>query len=251
MTLIRHYSQTVRQALSCLPVASLIVFCLFSFSRCMPALAESGDTTPGTVDEPPLRTIKFMVTFTKGINSKETVEGQQVEGTLQDDLKLDEQLIAPAGSTIFGHIEKLTASRTLVKSVVSSQKRFKRHSSLVINFDRIVTPNKQELTISGQACEQFSLFSNGHVVREIIVGPDGELIKTGDTSMIHNQDFGISIPKSWVTFKDHFQIDIQAGDQLTVEATEPYGMLVSAKVLKSNPAQESESGAKPSKGSEL
>jgi hypothetical protein len=35
-----------------------------------------------------------------------------------------------------------------------------------------------------------------------------------------------------VTFKGHFQVDIEPGDELLVQATIPYGMAVSAQVVK-------------------
>ncbi len=225
----RSYRQAVYCAQAVAAAFATILLCLLSLLA--PAAAEEQNASPARDNELSGGSLKFMITFTKGINSKAAAEGQEVEGSLQDALKLDNRVIAPAGSAIFGHIEQFNPSRTLVESAISSKKRFRMRSSLIIRFDRIVKPDKQELNIAAQACRQFSLFSNGHTVREIIVGPEGELLKTGDMTMIKNEDLGLAIPKSWVNVSGHFQIDIQPGDQLTVEASEPYGMLVSAKVL--------------------
>lgn len=206
------------------------MLCMASFLLCLcanPTPAEDGELRPGLDASQPPGSVRFMVTFTRGVNSKNAILGQAVEASLQDDVRLDGKTFAPAGSAIFGHIERLRSAR-LSKSLISSRRK---HSSLMVIFDRIVTPDKKEINIDAQACRQFSLFNNGHVLREIVIDRNGEIVKTGDTTMIKDMEWGIAFPRSWVALRERSQIDIRPGDQITVQAKEPDAMLVSGKVL--------------------
>lgn len=232
MTNKQHTSRHAGEALPQRLLLSLLLCCLVATITGTTAFAEIDDDSTDAEDAPPAGAIKFMVSFTKGINSDRVDQGQKIEGKLEEDLKVNGQLVAPAGSKIYGHIEELKHSRSLPKSVVSNKRRFRMRSSLVIKFDRIVTPAKVDMNIVGQACKQHSIFSNGHTARVILVGENGELLQTGDTSMVEDKGMGMSIPKSWVKVKGRFQIDIEPGDQLIVQATMPYGLSVSASVMK-------------------
>lgn len=182
-------------------------------------LSSSAGNLPAHVSisqEPP---IQFRVVFKTEIDTTEAKLGDRVEGYLRDDIKNeDEQVIAPAGSKVFGHIEELTHSRTLAKSVASG--KFHRHGSLRIAFDEIVTPNKQHLSIEGLADTQISIFNNHdlEIFRQITVGPDGELRKAENLDMFQISELEIAVPTSALDWKGHYQVHIQPGDELKVHA---------------------------------
>jgi sRNA-binding carbon storage regulator CsrA len=181
-------------------------------------------TIYGNVNESTERQAKqapkeIRIIFDTELHGRLATEGKQVEAHLEKDLKIDNDIIAPAGSIILGSVENIEPSRKLMKSVLTRKERFKRHGSLAINFNKIITSKKEQINIALKIPEQVSVFNNNGKYRQIIIGATGEVLKAEETDNFH--PFGeLTIPKNLAAFKDRHEIHILPGDHLKVELTD-------------------------------
>jgi hypothetical protein len=189
----------------------------------MPCWAAEEEEPEMEIEEDPednnfLRTTQFRVAFKRGFNSALALEGQQVVAKLMEPMKLRDTVMAPKGSLIYGRVESLNRKKGLWKSARSKERRFNRNASVVLRFDKVVTPKKLKIEITGEASPQYSIFSNGRTVRCVVVGPEGEILKTEDTDFAGLPEFGLMVPKEWIKLKGRHELDIRPGDQITVQA---------------------------------
>jgi len=178
---------------------------------------------------PPSDTINVRIAFKKPLDISESLPGQKIEARLQDDFKMGNKVLAPSGSLIIGHMElpRRGSHRSTTRAKISGR-------GPIPVFDRIVTSNHDELRIIGIPPEQNSVFSNGESIRQILVGQHGELLRVDDGELSELEDFGFGVPHSWMPGNPS-RLKIEAGDQITITATMPAGVSVSATVIKHPP----------------
>jgi hypothetical protein len=121
--------------------------------------------------------IQFPIVFKKVIDSTKAMVGDEVLATLKEDIVIDDELIAPEGSVVIGHISKLKRSRRLTESVISKNRRFHKGSSMKIDLDEIITDEDEHIPIVGCLSKQTADFFDGKQPREVEINSGGELIK--------------------------------------------------------------------------
>jgi hypothetical protein len=211
------------------------------------ATAKTVETSISAEEPDRLVPLKFKIALDENIYSKGALTGDTFEAHLTSDLRYRNALIASAGTKVLGHIRELTPSKTIVESAKTRKDRFRRHSTMVLQFDQIMENEDVLLAIAGMAVEQISVFNNDGKMREIKVGPAGELLKATSLDSFQVPALGVPLPESLVAFPGHFQIKLFSGDQLTVEAmahTDDLASLsVSAKVIMRKKRQAGQSQA--------
>jgi hypothetical protein len=121
--------------------------------------------------------IQFPIVFKKVIDSSKAMVGDEVIASLKEDIVIDDELIAPEGSVVIGHIAKLKRSRRLTESVISKNRRFHKGSSMKIELDEIITDEDEHIPIVGCLSKQTADFFDGKQPREVEISSSGELIK--------------------------------------------------------------------------
>lgn len=197
-----------------LPFAFAIVISI------VPNFVYANDTDDDEEEYVDPRSVRFRIAFEEELNTRMNIAGDPVKARLMEDLKYDDALIAPKGSLIKGRIEQVP------------KKHLSKHRTMTVRFDQISTPDKKKIPIFATACPQHTIFSNGQIVREIKVGPDGEFQHTGTSELYVLEDLKIEIPKKYLNLKDRLEIDIRPGDQIQVSADISTLTNVSGKILK-------------------
>lgn len=160
-------------------------------------------------EEPPEDKSELRVAFRTAFSGKTTYQGQVIQATLKEDWKMGSYVIAPKGSTVIGHIEKLAPAGRMEK--------MRKKSPIKLVFTKIVTPSKEQVNINATAREQRCGFTNNREFREIVVGPRGELVKAASLHVLHNEDFEFGVPKRFIQFGGMMDIKVLEGDELALE----------------------------------
>jgi hypothetical protein len=135
----------------------------------------------------------------------------------------DSELVAPTDSILFGHVESINRIRG----------RFQSHQTLSIVFDRIITPNHQEVLIEARPIQQLSIFNTTSGARQIVVGQHGDLEKAESLEMLQIPEFDLAISESAVDFKNRSNLRIRAGDEVNIRTQVPAATtMLSGKLLK-------------------
>ncbi|MBX9771005.1 MAG: hypothetical protein K2X29_06520 [Candidatus Obscuribacterales bacterium] len=191
-------------------------------------LSGSVDLIEGNDEKIPLN---FRAAFNTEIHTRFMHVGDKFEAHLVNDLICDEQLIAPAKSKIIGHVAQLTESKPIAKAMLSKTDRFRKRSSIVLQFDRIIKPDKTELSIRGLPIRQIAIFNNHGHPREVVVAEGGLVKKATDLELIGTPIDDVLVPESLLDIGDRFQVKLIPGDQLVVRATVMREDLASQSVL--------------------
>jgi hypothetical protein len=96
----------------------------------------------------------IVVSFTKPISTKDAKFGDVVEASLVNDFAWGNKLVAPKNSLIRGHITESTSARTLSKSTLSDDRRFRTRGCLGIQFDEIIDLDGHRWPIKATPCRQ-------------------------------------------------------------------------------------------------
>jgi hypothetical protein len=193
--------------------------CCASVEECEEAAAEPDPEDTGGYHE---HAAQVRVEFIKGFNSAMLLPGDTVIARLMEDMKLQNgAMMAQKGSRIYGRVETVNRSKKLFerskKSKKGDEKPLSRHASVVVRFDKIVTTQKAKLEIYGVAAPQYNVFSNGQTVRTLMVGGDGEVLKTESADFTGVTEFGLTVPKDWVKFRGRYQVEVKPGDEMLVD----------------------------------
>jgi hypothetical protein len=163
----------------------LLILCLSLTSSDLALAIEAKAVNPG---EPTLPfAVQFPMVFKTQIDSSHISVGDRVEGTLKENLTVEGKLVAPAGSSIIGHIQTLIQSRRLATSAFSKQRRFKKGSSLKICFDEIIAAGNKHIAIVGRLSKQKFTVKHTMRPREIEVGAQGEFTKAEEVFTTQQQ----------------------------------------------------------------
>lgn len=90
---------------------------------------------------------KFPVVVTSQISSKNAHKGDGLEARLKFDLKIGDRLIAKKGSAVQGHINYALPARSVMHSLVSSNRWYRNSGCLGVEFDEIVTEKGEHLPL--------------------------------------------------------------------------------------------------------
>jgi hypothetical protein len=209
-----HLGMTLYMVLS--PIAH--IFDMPCWASVESAKIEAEEHDPEDVGPAIGHAAQVRIEFIKGFNSRIAMEGDTVVGKLMEDMKLlDGCTLAPKGSRIYGRVELVNRSKSITKSATNKKDRWNRRASVVLRFDKVVTPQKAKLEITGTAAPQYNIFSNGETVRMVLVGGEGELLKTQDTELSGLPEFGLVVPHDWVKLRGRYQIEVRPGDELLVD----------------------------------
>lgn len=183
------------------------------------AREEAEEPDPEDVQAATGHAAQVRIEFIKGFNSGMALEGDTVIGKLMEDMKLlDGCVLAPKGSKMYGRIELVNRSKSLTQSATAAKgERFKRRASVKLRFDKVVTPMKAKVEITGTAAPQYNVFSNGETVRMVIVGGEGEVLKVENTDYAGLPELGLLVPKDWVKLRGRYEVAIIPGDEMLVD----------------------------------
>ncbi|HEY9757029.1 MAG TPA: hypothetical protein V6C97_17825 [Oculatellaceae cyanobacterium] len=165
-------------------IASTVVLAVTATSATSVPAAISADfqqNYQASEDLPIPSAVQVAVIFKQELDSAKLANDDQIEVELKEDLTLNDELIAPAGSIIIGHIEELQQSRRLAESTLSSKRRFHKGSSLKIAFDEIITPEDNHIPVVGCLSHQSQSFTEDGRPRQVEISKRGELIKAEES----------------------------------------------------------------------
>ena len=208
-------------------VALYMVLGLLAYLSDMPCYASAEECEAAAAEPDPEDTGSYTghaaqvrVEFIKGFNSAMLLPGDTIIARLMEDMKLQNgSLMASKGSKIYGRVETVNRSKKLLESskAKDGEKKLTRHASVVVRFDKIVTTQKAKLEIYGVAAPQYNIFSNGQTVRTVMVGGDGEVLKTETADFAGLPEFGMMLPKDWMRLRGRYQVDVRPGDEILVD----------------------------------
>jgi len=175
---------------------------------------------------------RVRIAFTTPLDSGECHEGDPVEADLKEDIKHREEVLIPAGSKFHGHIKSFEASRKLARSMVTKNQRFRRHASISIVFDELITPQQEHFEITAKPAPQVSMFNYDRKTRLLRVAADGAVTKTENVDLMQLPEIDLAVSSSLLDPR-RFDVRIRHGDELKVDADVPIdSRSVSSKVMK-------------------
>jgi hypothetical protein len=175
--------------------------------------------------------VQFGVELTEPVDGGAVDDGTEVRWTLNKDITLNNRTLAPSGSTVIAHVVL-----PLKKNGARADKKIGRlrlRNALRLHFDRIVTPDHQELNIDGIPIEQSAVFNNGHQFRRLAAGENGEVLSAQDIDLLQVTEIGLAVPRELVDHKSVFNVQLKEGDVLKVQALINPSYNLSGKILKS------------------
>lgn len=195
------------------------------------AETEELDNFLNTTAPPITVSARVRIAFTTPLDSGDCRNGDRVEADLREDIKHNDEVLIPVGSKIFGHVKSYETSRKLSKSVVTRKERFRRHASISIVFDELITPQHQHFEITAKPAPQVSMFNYERKTRLLQVAPDGAVTKTENVELMQLPELDLAVSSSLLD-RRKFDIRIQEGDELKVDADVPLNSSsMSAKVI--------------------
>jgi hypothetical protein len=170
--------------------------------------------------------IRFPVIFRTSVDCKTAQSGDVIKAALKEDLKIGDQVIAAAGSILVGHLEEVPAGQARGHGMRSIELRLGNSANkkvVRILFDKIVTAQREYISIVGRASKQKASVNGRGVPREIIVGSDGELERS-ERVIKSGKQLLAAIPMSARGDRPTAReiTDIEPGDELLVQARSPY-----------------------------
>lgn len=212
---------------------------VFGITAFLCPLALAADELDKLLNQPPQKiSAKVRIAFKSEVDTLECEDGDKVEAELRSDILHDENVLAPAGSRLLGTVKSVTYSRSLAKSVLSKQDRFRRHAALDFDFNELITPDNKHFEFSAKAVPQKSLFTNGSACRMVHVGANGEVTKTESMDLAQLPQFELAVPVTLFQ-RNRKEVKILPGDEIVIHAEMPISSTaVSAKVVKAKKKSE-------------
>jgi hypothetical protein len=190
----------------------------------------SSPPQPDIYDEDNQAYMQFSVALTDPIDGAFAIDGQEVHCTLKTEATIDDRMVAPIGSTVIAHVN--TPRKDNGARAEQKVGRLKLRKALFLHFDKIITPDKKELNISGIPVPQNTIFNNAGSFRQLEAGSKGELVKAEDLDLVDMNEAGIFLPKGFTEKKNFFGVNLKEGDEIKVEAYLAPSANLSGKLLK-------------------
>ncbi len=116
------------------------------------------------------------------VNSKLVKIGDNVTARLKENLYYGRQLIAPANSTLIGHVLSIRNSRTLSEASFNGEDRFKSDAALEIVFENICINENCTIPITGKPAHQEATRTTvDGLAYGVTVDRNGKIVQGGRT----------------------------------------------------------------------
>jgi len=135
-----------------LMVAIFTIFTIHLTTESQTAKADSFQVYGGTQVKRLPRGTRMELKAAESVTTAEALRGHTFSAVLTNNLKLEKQLVLPAGTLVRGNIQEVKKAGRLSRSGV-----------LYLNFDHVVTPSGRQLPIKAGLCSNFKLTKEGAI----------------------------------------------------------------------------------------
>lgn len=112
------------------------------------------------------------VVLNNGLNSDATKIGDRVEARLATPLKKGKKIVAPAGSTVVGHVTEVSRTRRLLHAELSTKRWFRCGGNVAMEFEQIMTPSGTLVPVKARPLEIVSATKAHHAENGKTPAPD-------------------------------------------------------------------------------
>lgn len=118
---------------------------------------------------------KFPIVISSQVSSKTAKKGDPFQGRLKFDLKIGDRHIANKGSIVNGHITYVLKARTILGSMLTTERFYRNSGTLGLAFDEIITEKGEHLPLKGQPARASRIVKNKAEGRELGVNHLGQV----------------------------------------------------------------------------
>lgn len=118
---------------------------------------------------------RFPVVMMSEINSKTAKKGDPIEARLKYDLKIGPRHIANKGSRVRGHLDYVLKARTVIGSMVTTQRFYRNSGVLGIAFDELINENGEHFALQAKPAMMDRIVKNKYEGRELGVNHNGQV----------------------------------------------------------------------------
>lgn len=133
-------------------VAMLCTFAVHFVSPTQDAKADSFQVYGGTQVKRLPRGTRMELKAAEPVTTADAKVGTTFSAVLTNNLKLEKQMVLPAGTLVRGNVQ-----------MVKRAGRLSRSGELYLNFDHVVTPSGRQLPIKAGICSNFKLTKEGAI----------------------------------------------------------------------------------------
>ncbi|MBX9877412.1 MAG: hypothetical protein K2Y22_03055 [Candidatus Obscuribacterales bacterium] len=191
----------------------LSTLCLLLLSSTSGALADETESflRGGVASSPSELTVPatFKVVFFEPLDLHKMHTGTEISGRLKEDLKVNKNVVAPAGSIVTGYVQMVDKKGSDAVGITEEKRK---HSGYRLVFDEIILSNKERLKVQALPIETISVFNNKGEFRSITVGPGGVIKKVESLDVVESV-LDIVVSRSMVErgmyFKRNDEIEVR------------------------------------------
>jgi hypothetical protein len=118
---------------------------------------------------------RFPVVMISELNSKTAKKGDPIEARLKYDLKIGNRHIANKGSRVRGHLNYVLRARTVLGSMVTTQRFYRNSGVLGIAFDELINEKGEHFTLLAKPAMMDRIVKNKYEGRELGVNHNGQV----------------------------------------------------------------------------
>lgn len=118
---------------------------------------------------------RFPVVMISEINSKTAKKGDPIEARLKYDLKIGNRHIAAKGSRVRGHLNYVLKARTVLGSMVTTQRFYRNSGVLGIEFDELINEKGEHFKLAAKPAMMDRIVKNKYEGRELGVNHNGQV----------------------------------------------------------------------------
>ena len=118
---------------------------------------------------------RFPVVMMSEINSKTAKKGDPIEARLKYDLKIGPRHIANKGSRVRGHLDYVLKARTVIGSMVTTQRFYRNSGVLGIAFDELINESGEHFALQAKPAMMDRIVKNKYEGRELGVNHNGQV----------------------------------------------------------------------------
>lgn len=118
---------------------------------------------------------RFPVVITSEINSKTAKKGDTIHGRLKYDLKIKDRLVAKKGSVVLGHIDYALRARTVMGSLISTERFYRNSGCLGVKFDEIINERGEHIPLVAEPAKQALYVKNKAEGRVLGINHKGQI----------------------------------------------------------------------------
>lgn len=126
---------------------------------------------------------RFPITITAQLSSKTAKVGDIVHGRLKYDLKIGDRLVAAKGSSVRGHVNYALKARTVLGSIVSTNRFYRNSGCLGLQFDEILNEKGEHIPLAAEPSKQSRMVKNKYEGRELGINHKGQIVGPWSTQL--------------------------------------------------------------------